>query len=219
MRELTKERLQLVLDFVNEHISDNGYPPSVREICSALNFKSTSTVHSYLKRLESEGKIKKSPSKPRALRVLSENPENEINQAAAKSEYFRFAEYSETSYVPVVGKVTAGKPILANENIEYTFPLPSFFANSAESFILRVDGDSMINAGIFDRDYILVRQQSTAENGEIVVALIGEESTVKTFFKEKERIRLQPENEKYAPIYVYDNCMIIGKVIGIFRKL
>ena len=215
MRELTKERIELVLKYVNRHIAENGYPPSVREICEALQFKSTSTVHTYLKRLEAEGQIIKSPSKPRALRVVQESP-NKRSYNLTGSE---FHADTETVHVPVVGRVPAGMPLLATENIEYTFPVPFFFAGSTSSFMLRVEGDSMINAGIHDRDYILVRQQSNAENGDIVVAMIGDESTVKTFYREKKRIRLQPENERYDPIYLYDDCTIIGKVTGIFRKL
>jgi len=213
IRELTKRRIQLVLDYVNHHIAEHGYPPSVREICAALNFKSTSTVHIYLKRLAEEGKIKKAPAKPRAMRVM------EGSGAAAVWSSFSPKPESDTVHVPVVGRVTAGKPVLAVENIEYTFPVPSFFVNDAEAFMLRVEGDSMVNAGIFDQDYILVRQQPTAINGEIVVALVGEEATVKTFYKERNRIRLQPENERYDPIYAGANCSIVGKVVGIFRKL
>ena len=215
MRELTIERGQRVLDYVNKHILENGYPPSVREICSALHFKSTSTVHTYLNRLEADGKIKKAPTKPRALRVMQDNSEDTIGSTVIQ----RFRPDSETVYVPVVGKVTAGLPILASENIEYSFPVPSFFTGDSDTFILRVAGDSMVNAGIQDRDYILVRQQSSADNGEIVVALIGDESTVKTFYREKNRVRLQPENDRYDPIFIYEDCSIIGKVIGIFRKL
>jgi repressor LexA len=217
MRELTKVKIQRVLDYVNEHVALNGYPPSVREICSALSYKSTSTVHTYLRCLEIEGKIMKSPSKPRALRVICETRNAKTREPAFND--VPAASGEGAVMVPVVGKVTAGMPILAVENIEYSFPVPSFFVNNAQSFMLQVSGDSMIGAGIHDRDYILVRQQPTAQNGEIVVALIGEDSTVKTFYKEKNRIRLQPENELYSPIYVSDNCAILGKVIGIFRKL
>ena len=249
MREQTKVKIGYVLEYVNEHIEQNGYPPSVREICAALGFKSTSTVHIYLKALEDEGKIIKSPSKPRTLRIMrpeesgkkgvSKKPAGAKQQdrVAAKSQYAaasprKFLSASESAYgdgqpasgdeaiyVPVLGRVTAGKPIFASENIEYTFPVPSFFTNNANVFMLKVEGDSMINAGIYDRDFILVRHQPTAQNGEIVVALIGDEATVKTFYKEKNRIRLQPENERYSPIYASNNCTIVGKVIGIFRKI
>ena len=143
------------------------------------------------------------------------------NSTRSTTETFRrgtpFTE--EITQIPIVGKVTAGKPILATENIEYSFPVPSYFGGSEPTFILRVSGDSMIGAGIQDRDYILVRQQSTAENGDTVVALIGDESTVKTFYREKNRVRLQPENDRYEPIYLYEDCSIIGIVIGIYRRL
>jgi repressor LexA len=215
LRDTTKAKIQLVLDYVNEHVMQNGYPPSVREICAALELKSTSTVHSYLRCLEAEGRIKKSPSKPRALRVVGEN-------GLGAGRAFSFggkAAGEEAVMVPVVGRVTAGRPILAVENIEYSFPVPAFFTNSARTFMLRVEGDSMVGAGIFDRDYILVRQQPTAQNGEIVVAMIGDEATVKTFYREANRIRLQPENERYSPIYATEGFTLLGKVIGIFRKL
>ena len=248
MRDQTKVKVGYVLDYVNEHIDQNGYPPSVREICEALGFKSTSTVHIYLKALEEDGKIIKSPSKPRTLRVMR-TEEGDIKAGAKKAgrsrqqsralskNHYAGAAHSahspapahhgesyqpigdEAIYVPVIGRVTAGKPIFATENIEYTFPVPSFFTNNANVFMLRVEGDSMINAGIFDRDFILVRHQPTAQNGEIVVALIGDEATVKTFYKERNRVRLQPENERYSPIYATGNCTIVGKVIGIFRKI
>ena len=246
MREQTKKKVGYVLDYVNVHIEQNGYPPSVREICAALGYKSTSTVHIYLKALERDGKIIKSPSKPRTLRVTPHSagtggliadiiPQNNHIHSARQPEKPQAPVFSanaaragsaghqsvieETVYVPVIGRVTAGKPIFATENIEYTFPVPSFFVNNASVFMLRVEGDSMINAGIFDRDYILVRHQPAAQNGEIVVALIGDEATVKTFYKERNRIRLQPENERYSPIYATNNCTVVGKVIGIFRKI
>jgi repressor LexA len=241
VREQTKLKVGNVLNFVNEHIDKNGYPPSVREICAALGHKSTSTVHIYLKELEREGKIIKSPSKPRTLRVASKSPgaltlihpsgtsgasgspgASGTAGTAPRAQpgvSHKSSAREETVYVPVIGRVTAGKPILAVENIEYTFPVPSFFVNNASVFMLKVEGDSMINAGIFDRDYILVRRQPTAQNGDIVVALIDDEATVKTFYKERNRIRLQPENELYSPIYAINNCTIVGKVIGIFRKL
>ena len=207
LRNLTIQRQQLVLDYVNEYIRNHGYPPSVRDICQALDIKSTSTVHNYINRLEDSGKLIKSPSKPRALKILQSGTHGNVIHD------------EDTAYVPVVGKITAGIPILATENIEYSFPVPSFFVNNAETFMLRVSGDSMINAGIYDRDYILVRQQSDAENGEIIVALIQDEATVKQFFKEKNHIRLQPANERYTPIIVRENMQILGKVIGVFRKL
>ena len=235
MRDQTKQKVGYVLDYVNEHIEQNGFPPSVREICAALGFKSTSTVHIYLKALEKDGKIMKSPSKPRTLRVMrtdggdgAQQRQRRPNAAAYKPSYVADApiygagdsvNHDDAVYVPVIGRVTAGRPILAVENIEYTFPVPSFFVNNADVFMLRVEGDSMVNAGIFDRDYILVRHQPNAQNGEIVVALIDDEATVKTYYKENNRIRLQPENERYSPIYATKNCVIVGKVIGIFRRI
>ncbi|MDR3120261.1 MAG: transcriptional repressor LexA [Clostridiales bacterium] len=253
-------KVGLVLDYVNEHIEENGFAPSVREICEALGYKSTSTVHIYLKKLEADGRIIKSPSKPRTLRVIqppshadaggayggADNGMDGVHGGAVVSRMAApgleadragtaaaratrkvpqrslpqgISTDEDTVYVPVIGRVTAGKPILADENVEYTFPVPSFFVNNADVFMLKVEGDSMIDAGIFDRDYILVRQQPTAQNGEIVVALIDDEATVKTFYREKNRIRLQPQNERYSPIYAKDNCSVVGKVIGIFRKL
>lgn len=227
MREQTKIKIGSVLDYVNEHVERNGYPPSVREICAALGFKSTSTVHIYLKALEQEGKIIKSPSKPRTLRVMRNEADipagkasgRQVNAGSRQIKPADALNADDAVYVPVIGRVTAGRPILAVENIEYTFPVPSFFVNNSSVFMLRVEGDSMINAGIFDRDYILVRNQPTAQNGEIVVALIDDEATVKTYYKERNRIRLQPENERYSPIYATENCTIVGKVIGIFRRL
>ncbi len=209
IKKLT-EKQQKILDFVNNQVDEKGYPPSVREICSAVGFKSTSTVHGYLEKLEKEGLIQKDPTKPRALKVVGKQT------ARRDDNYYSRKELIE---VPIVGKVTAGQPILAVENVEDTFPLPVDFVQNSEAFMLKVQGDSMIEAGILDRDYILVKQQKTALNGEIVVALIGEEATVKTFYKEKDYIRLQPENKYLDPIIVKDDCSILGKVIGVFRKM
>ena len=246
MRDQTKTKVSRVLEYVNDHIEENGFPPSVREICAALGYKSTSTVHIYLKALEEEGKIIKSPSKPRTLRVMRSataktaarpQAQKTFQQAAPNAAQQAFSHAAQQAaqhtvqpaarkaadedavFVPVVGRVTAGRPILAEENIEYNFPVPSYFVNGSNVFMLRVEGDSMVNAGIFDRDHILVRRQQTAQNGDIVVALIDDEATVKTFYRERNRIRLQPENERYAPIYATNNCTVVGKVIGIFRKL
>jgi repressor LexA len=217
MRDLTRQRLQQILDYVNGYIRENGYPPSVRDICGALGFASTSTVHIYLKRLEAEGLIQKSPTKPRALRVL---PSGMMGGAQGSPLARSFASaYEDVVHVPVVGRVTAGAPILAVENVEYTFPVPSFFVNDDDVFMLRVQGDSMVNAGILDNDYVLVRQQPTAQNGDIVVALVGDSATVKTFYKERRRVRLQPQNDSYEPIILTKDCSIAGKVVGIFRKL
>ena len=222
MRAQTIKRVQDVLDFVNSHIDENGFPPSVREICAALGFKSTSTVHIYLKRLEAEGRIQKSPSKPRALKVISEKgarPKNALPAGHGDRFPQIYANAEDAVYVPVVGKVTAGAPILAIENIEYSFPVPSFFVNGSEAFMLQVEGDSMVDAGIHDRDYILVRQQKNADNGDIVVAMVGDEATVKAYYREKRRVRLQPRNDSYEPIYVLGDCEVVGKVVGVFRKM
>lgn len=211
MPKKNEEMQQKILDFLNEQIKLKGYPPSVREICAAVGFKSTSTVHSYLEKLKKEGLIQKDATKPRALKIVrNDNVEEE-----SKSVYAR----REMVDVPIIGKVTAGQPILAVENIEDTFPLPLDFVQGSNAFMLRIQGDSMIEAGIFDRDYILVKQQSTAINGDIVVALIGDEATVKTFYKENGYVRLQPENKYFEPIIVRDNLSILGKVIGVFRRL
>ena len=213
MQKKLSDGEQKILDFVNSEIDDKGYPPSVREICSAVGFKSTSTVHGYLEKLEKNGLIQKNPTKPRALKVMN-RPKN---VPANKEQGF----YSkrEMVEVPIVGKVTAGQPILAVENIEDTFPLPVDFVQNSTAFMLKVQGDSMVEAGILDRDFVLVKQQSIANNGDIVVALLGEEATVKTFYKEKDYFRLQPENQYLDPIIVKDDLSILGKVIGVFRKL
>lgn len=197
-----------VLNFVNEEIIKNGYAPTVREICQALDLKSTSTVHGYLARLEKKGLIQKNALKPRTIRVV-----NKMNMAEQK-----FYTSKEMVDVPIVGKVTAGVPILAVENIEDSFPLPIDFVGNSETFMLRVRGDSMIDAGILDGDLVLVKKQDTAKNGDIVVALIEDEATVKKFYKEKGFIRLQPQNQFMQPIIV-PTCSILGIVCGVFRKL
>ncbi|MCX7922932.1 MAG: transcriptional repressor LexA [Clostridia bacterium] len=213
MTKKVNEKQQAILDFVNKQVVEKGYPPSVREICSAVGFKSTSTVHAYLEKLEKSGLIHKDPTKPRALKVVGESKSDSFK--ANESYYAR----RELVDVPIVGKVTAGQPILAVENIEDTFPLPVDFVQNSTAFMLRIQGDSMIEAGIFDKDFVLVKQQSTASNGDIVVALLGEEATVKTFYREKDHVRLQPQNQYLDPIIVKDNITILGKIIGVFRKL
>jgi len=210
MKSKMNEKQQRILDFLIEQINENGYPPSVREICQAVGFKSTSTVHGYLEKLQKEGFIEKDPSKPRALKVIDDNRIKKNETLLSERELVE---------VPIVGKVTAGQPILAVENIEDTFPLPLSFVQNSSVFMLRVEGDSMADAGILSNDYILVKQQNTANNGDVVVALIGDESTVKTFYKEKGHVRLQPQNAYYQPIIVKDNISILGKVIGVFRKM
>lgn len=199
--ELTIKQ-QEILDFIKSEINSKGYPPSVREICSAVGLKSTSTVHGHLDRLEKRGLIRRDPTKPRAIEVLDD-----------------FSYEKEIINVPIVGSVAAGQPILAVENIEDRFPIPAdFFPNKNQMFMLQVRGQSMIGSGIMDGDYIIVQQQSTANNGDIVVALIDDSATVKTFYKEKDYIRLQPENPSMEPIIV-DDCVILGKAVGLFRKM
>lgn len=192
---------QRVLEYIKKQIKDTGYPPSVREICAALGFKSTSSAHQYIWRLAEKGYIDKGDLKTRAIKVVGTEP---------------------TISIPVVGKVAAGEPILATENIEdYMSIGESFFSKDSlrnDNFILKVQGESMINAGINNGDYIIVSKQSTALNGQIVVAMIDGEATVKRFYKEKDYIRLQPENDNMDPIIAKD-VQIIGKVIGLFRKI
>ena len=204
------DKQQRVLDYVREQIKKDGYSPSVRDICKALDLKSTSTVHGYLARLEKKGLIQKAALKPRTLRIVGEEKEKEEDRG--------FYTSKEMVDVPIVGRVTAGMPILAVENIEDSFPLPIDFVGNSESFMLKVRGDSMIDAGILDGDLVLVKKQNTAENGDIVVALIEDEATVKKFYKEKGFIRLQPQNQFMQPILV-PTCTILGKVAGVFRKL
>lgn len=204
------KREKAILSFIEKQIELYQYPPSVREIGKAVGLSSTATVHGYLAKLETKGYIRKESQKGRTLRLVQD--EEVIRKP--KDLYTG----KEMVDVPVVGKITAGAPILAVENITDTFPIPLDFVGNSQSFMLTVRGESMIEAGILDGDYILVKQQSTAENGEIVVALIEDEATVKTFYKEKNYIRLQPENSTMAPIIVPD-CKILGKVAGVFRKL
>lgn len=193
---------QEILDFIKSEILSKGYPPAVRDICEAVHLKSTSSVHSHLETLEKNGYIRRDPTKPRAIEIIDDN--------------FNLAR-REVVNVPLVGRVAAGEPILAVENIENYFPIPVEFMPNQESFMLKVKGESMINAGILDGDQILVQKQSDAKNGDIVVALVGEDSaTVKTFYKEDGHIRLQPENDTMDPIIV-DKCEIMGKVFGVFR--
>ena len=210
--ELNK-REKAILKFIEKQVDANGYPPSVREIGKAVGLSSTATVHGYLAKLAKLGYIKKEDQKGRTLRLLKS-----ADNTPKKKEDKSFYTGKEMVDVPVVGKITAGQPILAVENITDTFPIPIDFVGNSESFMLTVRGESMIEAGILDGDYILVRKQNTAENGQIVVALIEDEATVKTFYKEKDHIRLQPENSTMDPIIVPD-CSILGKVIGVFRKM
>ena len=190
-----------VFDYLKEQIREKGYPPSIREICAALNFKSTSSVHQYIARLAEKGYIDKGDLKTRAIKIVGDEP---------------------TISIPIVGKVAAGEPILAQENIEDYFSIgESFFSQSDlknETFVLKVQGESMINAGINNGDYIIVSKENTARNGQIVVAMIDGNATVKTFYKEKDHVRLQPENDTMEPIIVKD-VQIVGKVVGLFRKI
>lgn len=205
-----------ILSFIEKQIKANGYPPSVREIGKSVGLSSTATVHGYLTKLEEKGYIKKENQKGRALKLVKGNKNEDKTSNVEESK--NFYTDKEMVDVPVVGKITAGAPILAVENITDTFPIPLSFVGNAESFMLTVSGESMIEAGILDGDYILVRKQNTARNGQIVVALIEDEATVKTFYKEKDHIRLQPENDFMEPI-ILPNCTILGKVIGLYRKL
>lgn len=190
-----------VFDYLKEQIREKGYPPSIREICAALNFRSTSSVHQYIARLAEKGYIDKGDLKTRAIKIVGDEP---------------------TISIPIVGKVAAGEPILAQENIEDYFSIgESFFSQSDlknETFVLKVQGESMINAGINNGDYIIVSKENTARNGQIVVAMIDGNATVKTFYKEKDYVRLQPENDTMEPIIVKD-VQIVGKVVGLFRKI
>ena len=210
------KREKAILKFIEKSIKNNGYPPSVREIGKSVGLKSTATVHGYLASLEDKGYIKKESQKGRTLKLLKGGLDDEMeNQMEIQKEVYTSREMVD---VPVIGKITAGEPILAVENVTDTFPIPLDFVGSSESFMLTVRGESMIEAGILDGDYILVRKQKTATNGEIVVALIEDEATVKTFYKEKDHIRLQPENSTMDPIIV-PTCEILGKVCGVFRKM
>ena len=190
-----------ILEYMKQEILNKGYPPTVRDICEAVKLKSTSSVHSHLETLEKNGYIRRDPTKPRAIEIIDDN--------------FNLTRREMTN-VPMVGRVAAGEPILAVENIESYFPIPTEYMPNAESFMLKVKGESMINAGIFDGDQILVEKCNTARNGDMVVALVDDSATVKTFYKENGHIRLQPENDYMEPIIV-DNCQILGKVFGVFR--
>lgn len=212
MTDLNK-RERAILKFIEKQINEKGYPPSVREIGKAVGLSSTATVHGYLAKLTKKGYIKKEDQKGRTLRVLKGGLAD--NEKTSPKPLYNGRELVD---VPVIGKITAGAPILAVENVTDTFPIPIDFVGNSESFMLTVRGESMIEAGILDGDYILVKRQNSARNGQIVVALIEDEATVKTFYKEKDYIRLQPENSTMDPIIVPD-CKILGVVGGVFRKL
>lgn len=207
MRELTKRQNE-IFEYIKQTVHSKGYPPSVREIGEAVGLASSSTVHGHLSRLEEKGYIKRDPTKPRAIEIVTEQLGETVNMES-------------TIHVPVIGKVTAGIPITAVENVEEYFPLPEHFTSTHNNdiFILNVVGDSMIEAGILDGDKVIVRSQTIAENGDIIVAMTEDnEATVKRFYKEKTRYRLQPENSTMSPIYL-DQVAVLGKVVGLFREI
>lgn len=201
MSEKLSKKQQEILDYIKSEILSKGYPPSVRDICQAVGLKSTSSVHAHLEKLEEYGYIRRDPAKSRTIEILDDT---------------FGAQRREMVNVPEVGTVAAGMPLLAEQNITDYIPIPVEMLPNAETFILRVRGESMINAGIFNGDRVIVARQNTADNGEIVVALIDDSATVKRFYKEKGHVRLQPENDTMDPIIVPD-CTILGKVIGLFR--
>ncbi len=210
-RKITK-RQQQIYDFILSYQQEKGYPPSVREMASAVGLSSPSTVHAHLNALEEHGLIKRDSTKPRALELFKQDGSPAILAKVEENPS------RGTVTLPLIGRVAAGIPILAEQNVEDTFTLPSEIATESSSFILEVHGDSMINAGIFNGDFIVVREQPNAMNGEIVVAMIDNEATVKTFYKERGRVRLQPENDAMEPIYV-SNPTILGKVVALMRRL
>ncbi|URN93945.1 MAG: transcriptional repressor LexA [Candidatus Pristimantibacillus lignocellulolyticus] len=208
MKQLSKRQLS-ILEFIKQEVKDKGYPPSVREIAEAVGLLSSSTVHGHLDRLEKKGFIRRDPSKPRAIEILDQD------MIESESNIIPFP----VKHIPVVGKVTAGIPITATENIEDYLPLSANFVGESNVFILNVIGESMIEAGIHNGDLVIVRQQQSANNGDIVVAMTeDDEATVKTFYREKDHIRLQPENSSMEPIRL-QNVTILGKVIGLFRDM
>ena len=200
--KITKKQEE-ILEYIKDQIMNRGFPPAVREICEAVNLKSTSSVHAHLETLEKNGYIRRDPTKPRAIEILDD--EFALNRR-------------EMVQVPIIGTVAAGEPILAQEHIEDYFPIPAEILPNTDTFMLKVKGESMINAGIFHGDRVIVEQTNTAENGEIVVALVDDSATVKRFYKENGHYRLQPENDTMEPIIV-DHVQILGKVIGLFRMM
>ena len=202
-REQLTDKQQQILEFIKHRILEKGYPPAVREICEAVHLRSTSSVHSHLETLERKGYIRRDPTKPRAIEII----DDDFNLARR-----------EIVHIPIVGTITAGEPILAVENIEDYFPMQPDFISSRDTFMLHVRGESMINAGIMDGDLVIVQQQPTADNGDIVVAMIDDSATVKRFYKEDGHYRLQPENDAMDPIIVPE-VSVIGKVIGLYRSM
>ena len=198
--KITEKQMQ-ILEYIKNEILSSGYPPTVREICDAVGLKSTSSVFAHLEKLENNGYIRRDPTKPRAIEVVDDN--------------FNLTR-REVVNIPMLGQVAAGQPLLAVENISNYFPIPAEFIPKEQTFMLKVKGESMINVGIFDGDFIMVEKRPTARNGEIVVALVDDSATVKTFYKEEGHIRLQPENDDMDPILVPD-CQILGKVFGVLR--
>ena len=196
------KKQQEILEYIKHEIINRGFPPAVREICEAVNLKSTSSVHSHLETLEKNGYIRRDPTKPRAIEIVDDN--------------FNLVR-REMVNVPIIGRVAAGEPLLAIENIESYFPIPAEFMPNSQTFILNVKGESMINAGILDGDYVIVVQCSSSDIGDMVVALVDDSATVKTFYKEDGYYRLQPENDYMDPIIVRSELQILGKVIGVFR--
>lgn len=212
-RTALSARQERILDFIISEVEAKGYPPSVREIGHAVELKSSSTVHNHLNQLERKGYLRRDPTKPRAIMILKRSDDSDYASPSADQSVFE-----DIVDLPVYGKVAAGSPIFADENLEDRIGFPMRFIREEGAFMLRISGDSMTGVGIMDNDYIIVAPQQVAQNGEIVVALIGEEATCKTFYREKNRVRLQPENPNLEPIYA-ENPMIIGKVIGVFRDL
>lgn len=212
MAELT-EKQQQIFDFIKNYINENGYPPSVRDIGEGLNLSSPATVHTHIKNLVNLGYLSKDGLKKRALAIAEKyrdiSEEKEIYQKENGVDYLE---------VPVIGQVAAGQPILAVENIERTFPLPMDFAKNKDIFMLRVKGDSMINIGIYENDYVIVRREDIAKNGDVIVALVDDSATVKTFYKENGYFRLQPENDSMEPIIV-NELKVLGKVVGLIRMM
>ncbi|MBQ7876610.1 MAG: transcriptional repressor LexA [Clostridia bacterium] len=202
---LTKQ--QQILNFIDQYTREKGYPPTVREICAGVGLNSPSTVHGYISRLQKAGMLEKDASSSRGLRLAQRSNVAQVTESD-----------DNILSVPVIGQISAGAPILAEENIERMFPLPSDFARGSDVFMLKIRGESMINAGILDGDYVIVKSQSVANNGDIVAALIEDSATVKTFYKENGHFRLQPENDYLEPI-ITDTVAIIGKVIGVYRVL
>lgn len=219
--EPLKDRERKILTYMKEEIKKKGYPPTVREMCTALGIKSTSTTHKDLENLELKGYIRKDPAKPRALMIIDPDTGKSFGDTELAEAVQEPAERTDVIDIPVIGRIAAGTPILAEQNIDETIPVPARFLPKGNSFMLTVKGESMIEAGIMDGDYILVHQQNTANNGDIVVAMVDgfeSEATVKTFYKENSHIRLQPENRSMSPIIVSD-VKILGLVKGVFRYL